>query len=791
MLDCETNVFPITNLAELTSDYRLWRVRGLQREQREYYQNSQILRRKLSFLLKRPVTIVMREDIPYLVAPADVGSVPSPLQLVRTTVSFECSPDVIRLDYTRRSEENDAICLRFLDFMLQAPLHNHPQLWQPKSGQAFFRKRWDACNATAARYQGFAVRAVVIPNGGLGLCVDLRSKVVSSAALPPHISRDEFPNVKNRHVVYHYGHQWYEVVVQGLDDRNVSEYLIDRDGTWVSLLDYLMIACEKPIPPELAQVPHDSSVLIYSNNQDQDRAAPACLCYPVIATDDDEAYRHHQETILLPHIRRRTIQEFVHEYLNRLRFGNVIMRVSPDPIALETRMFSVPDLEFGHGKVLTVRGTTGAVQASLEDLGRRRLGLLTDKEAGFYVARPLDRQYLILPQSLADSVGSRFVPDLRRTVNELFPQGNNYDPVLMTYNDRVARTYSAQGREFLKVAEAQCTKPGYGVVMIHHVSDRPRRGEDELAAMVIRELRKQDIYASVIHSDLPQECYELVRQAAAGPSYQPRPDKRGKLSGYLRNVALNKILLTNQCWPFVLATRLHADLTVGIDVKHHTAGLVVVGHNGAEIRTLVKTSRQGERLLERQLTAYLVEILRDEAAARSDPIRTVVIHRDGRVYQSELIGAHEAMQILRQEGAIDPAATLTILEIPKTSPAPLRLFSIDSRNGRQWIENPQLGTAYLPTQTDGYVCTTGRAFPRPGTVRPLHVRHVEGPLSLQECLEDIYFLACLTWTRPEDCTRFPITIKLNDRFLGEDATEYDSDALEYATVLEEDEEQIE
>ena len=65
----------------------------------------------------------------------------------------------------------------------------------------------------------------------------------------------------------------------------------------------------------------------------------------------------------------------------------------------------------------------------------------------------------------------------------------------------------------------------------------------------------------------------------------------------------------------------------------------------------------------------------------------------------------------------------------------------------------------------------------------------EGPLALEKCLEDVYFLSCLAWTRPEDCTRFPIDIKLNDRFLGEDATEYDADDLEYAAALEEDDEE--
>jgi len=37
----------------------------------------------------------------------------------------------------------------------------------------------------------------------------------------------------------------------------------------------------------------------------------------------------------------------------------------------------------------------------------------------------------------------------------------------------------------------------------------------------------------------------------------------------------------------------------------------------------------------------------------------------------------------------------------------------------------------------------------------------------------------LAWGRPDDCSRLPITIKMTDRALGEEATEYDEDAIKY------------
>jgi hypothetical protein len=53
-----------------------------------------------------------------------------------------------------------------------------------------------------------------------------------------------------------------------------------------------------------------------------------------------------------------------------------------------------------------------------------------------------------------------------------------------------------------------------------------------------------------------------------------RRDVRGKALGYLRNVALNHVILTNQQWPFELASPLHADVVIGLDVKAHSCCLI-------------------------------------------------------------------------------------------------------------------------------------------------------------------------------------------------------------------------
>lgn len=782
-MSLETNVFRILNANALSSTYKLYRIKGLLNAPDEYFRNRQGIVRKLSFLLKAPVTIIDQDGTPHLVVRSDATPPPN-LSLVRTVVTFELCPGELSLDFTERSPENDKICTRFLDFWIQGVLFDHSDLWQPSAGQAFFNKISEPLDEGIVRYTGFSVRSVVTPSQELGLCVDVTSKTVGRDPLPTHLTHDEFARWKDQTFVYHYGHNWYEIKAIDLSDQNVTEYIIPDRG--LSLLEYVNRECKKSIPAELANVPHDAAAVIYLDNLDDNRSAIAPLCYPVYRTSNDSAGQQHGHTILEPYRRRSLIHTFVRENLRDLRMGSTRVELASRPFSTEPRMFTIPDIRFGNGKVLSVRSTPNTQHTSLDVLGKARLELLKDRSAGFYTRDQLDRQYFILPQSVYDSYGTRMIDDLKSTIQDLFP--HEYNPVIVTYNDRVARTFPKQGHAIREAIAARCHNPGYAVVMIHHISDRKDGAEDQLAAMVIRELYEHtpQISAAVMHSTVGAECYF---QPNGKSSYEPRPNKRGLLFGYLRMVAINKILLTNQRWPFVLETRLNADLTIGLDVKQHTAGLVLVGKRGGDIQTFIKKSQRKEKLSALQMRAYMVESIREVARNRDKLIKTILLQRDGRVFDTEEKGAHEAIEQLKKEKVIAQDATLTIIEISKSAPVRFRLFNVSQRGNRDWVESPQVGNYCVISSHEGYICTTGRAFRHKGTVRPLHIHRVEGSLSIEACLEDVFYLSCLTWMRPEDCSRYPITLKLNDRFLSEEATDYDENALELEAILTDESEQ--
>jgi|SRR5579859_1694638 len=792
MIGLETNIFSIRNIDQLSANYWLYRIKGLRSDQAEYYQNRQHLTDSLSRKLKSPILTLQRGDETYLVVREGVTALPDHFDLVRTRVQFEAASALLPVDFTLRSPDNDAICVRFLQFAVQTPLYNCQTLWQPDTGRPFFEYTPVRTSGGICHYRGYSVRVTTTQSGGLGIAVDMTSKFVGEVPMPVRLTRPEFAKWKQRHFIYHFGRNWYEIQAAALDDRTCSEYEFQDDkGVWMTLIDYALRASRKPIPRELAQITKDDAVLLYRNSQKSDRGAIAGLCYPVFGTDTDaESARFHSDTILLPYVRRRLIHQFAKTHLIHLTFGDRPLLVSPSPDTSDARIFQVPDQQFGHQKVVSTVGTPQAQQVSLDALGRTRSALLRDPAAGFYTQSLLDRQYVILPASVMQSYGEAFLDDLKRSVDNFYPPKGGYAPTVVVYDDRGKRTAVAQAKAIFQALEDNHIKPGYGLVMVHATSDLRKRQEDPLAGMVIRELRDRfDITAAVIHSDVPGDSYGEGRKADGTPIYvmDTDPKARGKIIGYLRLVALNKILLTNEKWPFVLSKRLHADITVGIDVKHHTVGIVVVSDGGRLIRPLIRTSRQKERLLRDQMRVYLLEVLRQEIPSQSGAVTTIVLHRDGRAYQSEQEGAADSIAILKREHTLTQDATLTILDIPKTAPARLRLFDVTTTNDKSWVENPQVGTYYVVNDTDGYICTTGRAFPHEGTVRPLHVHRAIGALPIDACLEDVYDLSTLAWSKPDDCSRNPITIKLCDRYLTEDATEYDADALVRAEMSEEEE----
>lgn len=780
----EMNCFRVEGLETLSTRYRLFGVVGIQRDGPEFYANTQRIIKQLSYQMRAPITTHTVDGENFLLIPQGYGNPPDHMTLVGAVATLKDTGREIEIRFDANSTDLDPVRLRFLQFAIQNPLWSNPRLWLPSAGDPYFSKTPTKQLGALDLFDGFAIRAAPHPEGGFGVIVDLRRKLVARSSLGAQVTRDQINKLKGRSCVYHMGHRWYEVSLSGLDDRKVGEPSIPYNGKAVSLLQYLHAESPKPVPPSLAHLRPDGSAIFYRTIGPQQKAAPAELCYLVEDTHGTDGATYQRETVVEPHVRYPDILEIVSKLLADIRIGNTRLSVSQQPARVLTRSFEVPPLRFGND--VTLRADSfGSREKAVSDYGRRRLSLLSETNTGFHVRSPFDRQYLVMPRSVANSTGGQFIADIKRQVEALYPNGG-YDPEVIEYDDLTGkRDFVTQSRAIKAAIQAANVKPGYALVMEHRY-ERRARSADQLSAWTVKELGWQfELTASVVHTDMVRNAYE-ERHRDGGTQYVIRNSESRRYTGYLRNVAINKILLTNGKWPFVLQDHLHADVVIGIDVKHNTAAFALIAGGGRIIRFQTSPSKQKEQLLRGQVAKYVAELIGKETAYLTKKPKSVVIHRDGRAWPSEIDGIKDACASLANDGAIDAEWMLTVVDISKSSPAPLRLFNLSpSHSGRSpAVDNPFVGDWTTFSETEAYVCTTGKPFRIPGTANPLHIRRAYGSMPIAHCAEDVFALSCLTWPRPEGAMRLPISIKLCDRTLFDEAAGYDEDAIEFEATAE-------
>ncbi|MFZ3168249.1 MAG: hypothetical protein WA130_11590 [Candidatus Methanoperedens sp.] len=785
MVKIEANIYEIENLNELNCEYRIYNVRGLNKDSEDYDKNIQLMVDRLSRSTKSPCIAFRDGEETFIAQPDDFKELSSSMDLIGLTVKIEKQQTLRKLDFEHLNKITAKIATRFLQFSLQNPLYNNPALWQPQSGHPFYRKVSDQNFREKSNdvdlYHGFTVKIIQLPNGKMGVCVDISSKYVSRFYLPTKIDRNEFRRYKGQKCLYEYGNTWYEVRIDGLNDLKINEVILQNGKT---LYDEVHDHSGQKKSQNLLTLPKDCSVLFYINSQGQQRNVPSGLCRLTYKTDHPSIKQFHSETIKSPHIRRKEIQFVVDRNLRDITFGSVKIKLSQKPISFDGERILIPDIEFGNNKVLSVRGTLGAIQVPIEEFGKRKKQLVY-YEAGLFIKKPFDRQYFILPESIYQSFGTKFLDDLKSGVQQLYPPDSrvSYDPIVIPYDDSVQKSIYSIGKQIIQAITENDAKVGYGVVMIPRVYSERMKKDDELGNLVMKELRKREIFVSIIHTATAEESFEDTSLDGKESNWELVTDGRqqGKYKGYLKNVALNKILLLNSHWPFVLKTPLNADLTIGIDVKNNTAGFTLIYKSGAEIRFFESVTEQKEQLTKSHIYQKILEIMREEKGLVPHKITSIVVHRDGIFYPSEREGIRKAIETLSNEGTINQNASGTFVEIRKTSGIPLRLFEIQLPSGMQAekVYNPIVGTYRIFSENEFFICNTGYPFRHEGTTKPLHVIRLEGHFPIKDIIEDVFYLSNLTWTKIDDCSRDPISIKMTDIRLREIAGEYDEDLLKF------------
>jgi hypothetical protein len=778
MKQVELNVYEIENLSDLKCKYKMYQVKGIPTVSDDFAKNVQSLIDRLTFFSRSPCVQLVKEGKVFIAQPVGFNDLPEKFDLMGTTVMIDKLNDTYEIDFADLDNETMRLALRFLQFSLQNPLYNDQSLWLPKAGDPFYYKNPDPEARQAVPdidlYRGFKYRIIQLPNNRLGICIDTSTKYACREPLPTNLSADDFRKIKGAAVIYEYGPNWYEINLHELSDLNCSQQLIEG----IPLYEYIQknnSAITKS--PLFMKLPKDSAVLAYLTNTGGRKYVPAGLCRRTLITEHPEIRKLHQKTILPPHIRRQKIQYIMDNHFRNVMFNNVQVRFSQKPKVFNAGICPIPDLQYGNGKKLSGPD-------NLENFPRAKKSYLLSKEAGFFVKKPFNRQYFIMPRSVYETYGKKFLKDIKDLINQIYATSvtGEYDPVVIPFDDSVQKSAFRIGNEILKAVKKQNIEFGFSVVMIPRLPSRKHGKEDQLANFIMRKLREMDIYASVIHTGVSENSLQEVPNEQGTSDWKVIDDRKqkGKYMGYLFNVVLNKILLLNNVFPFVLASSLKSDLVIGIDVKNHTAGFTAISKNADSVSFELNPSTHKEKLSKNQMRDNIIKVITDFAKVQGYPIKNVLFHRDGILFPNEKEGIKLAFEKLIEKEVLPSDANYNVMEIRKTSKTSVRIFDVsrDFTTQRDFIKNPVVGT-FVRIEDQAFLMNTGIPYFHKGTSKPLQLIWHGGSMGFEEAIHDTFKLSNLTWTKVDDCSRYPLTIKMVDTYLREVAGDYSEDEFKF------------
>jgi hypothetical protein len=589
-------------------------------------------------------------------------------------------------------------------------------------------------------------------NSTLDLVVDPSVCYVERKSLFQKYGENIPAQIRGRRYLHCYGDDWYKIDAMGVSGPANKEMMVDPDSQQpVSIYERAINRWGNQGLTRIQNLAPDAPTIAYKTVGLESRRALSDLLYGlpgVTGEDEAEEAIPHEESILGAAVRGRRTEEIMATissqfalFGQRMRPTKQLQVVSSDVM----QSFQTPRLRFAGDQEVSI---------SLENAGRDRMDAL--RGLGPAVGTPFhDQQLVVLPDSLPDAVRTDFTRRFCVQVHDLY--GQPYTPEVLAYDD----TKSRQLREKAHAIEKQLhTSTGYALLVLPSQDKRRQsRLHDYLKRKFWRSVQTQCASASRILG-----FYQRIDKNGE-EKWVVRQGNEGKYRSYLQLLALG-YLMVNRKWLWKLAegTMKH-DVHVGIDVYKGVAVFTFVYGDADLITFHVSKASRPEKLSENHVKQILVENLGADLAQLCLKPRSIIFHRDGQIFDSEIRGINSAIAYL-QNAHMDvlPAdLQVGIVEIHKKTSTRPRVYR---RVGAQF-KNPSMGTAVRLGKNEVVVLTTGEPMLRRGTAHPLFIEVVSGDVDVMHVAHDIYALSHLTFTAPGSCLRLPFSIALADHILRE------------------------
>jgi hypothetical protein len=754
------NLFPVSNQKQLSLSYRLMGFGNIP-ETQSFYANLLKARRYINQEYGTPAVLTMRDGKHYLAvasATKKEGGIPEHLEISgiqAITINVHLQDPIYTIPLAAIDNKDIHLVEDFISFELRSAFRDHQELWRGASPFIYYTKQAVPLKTDRhiCLYSGFRYRIRVI-DGQIYLAIDITHVSIDTRTLTERIIQgEEWRHLQGRHFLYEFGSLWYFIQLQEVSHSTVSEAKFEHPeepGVNISVYDYTRKKWESH--PAVQKLVPDSSALVYNNPGQNDQRYGATMLAR-LRYNSSETEQSHTETILEPDDRLKRQMNIIATYCDgQFQINGQKIRISQEAKAIEAKTFSVPAFKFGNEIVLR---TDGNLRDGLQNMLSLRKKWLQSKQIGPFASLPASMgQFILAPVSIAadEDLMERLREDISQAVNSISSQ--EYDPTVVVWDDRRAKTIPQIKRE-LKQYKQQMDASGGMACALVILPDTYSHGDTGN----LRRHIKTMLYPVRTKCILASEITSYLRRTPNG--YEV---KNNIYRSYLFNTVL-KLLVISGAKPWILADQLHYDLYIGIDVLNNTAGFSFLSAGGELLQFRSFTSGDQEKLSAAEIAKVFLDDLprfieRTKTITGTLP-RHIIIHRDGRSYDSELEGLQHVVNELKANKLLMPDAQSGVVEIHKSNSASLRMFYW--KNGRAF--NPKVGRYHIFDSQWGIVATTGYPDINQGTAAPLVAQIAYGDLEIKKVLQDIFNLSMLAWTKPDGVQSSPLTIKVIDDWL--------------------------
>lgn len=275
-----------------------------------------------------------------------------------------------------------------------------------------------------------------------------------------------------------------------------------------------------------------------------------------------------------------------------------------------------------------------------------------------------------------------------------------------------------------------------------------------------------------------------MKHSSRQPALRSNGSHGGKHPGTVRDwqsfvdMSALDVLQQLDCVPWGLASQLHYEAQLAIDVgadrRHFALSLLICRPQTSypafwlDTCVQVKSDTQRETINEVILRDALIGLFQRAKQQRFDPLRSVLILRDGRESGRELEGIEAAQRALIDMGRLEREAPVDVVDCHKYSMKGIRLWD---RNGDGDVRHALEGWALFLDNRTAVIVNTGAPILHQGTAEPIMLVARSRDIDMIAVATDVHAGTHLNWSSPGVAQRLPLTLKRTDDELANRAAQ--------------------